>query len=507
MADITIRAMGAKGVNVDADPLLLDDAELRDSQNMFHDISDAHGGGLKNRNGFTQFIAAPLGGSILGGLGMAVAGVAKATGAGPGPGTGTGPGDGGGPGTTGPTGTNPPQTGGFSTGTRPFGGARIIVIGRSSGQSSTRYGTSWFLTSENMANAAIISTGPPGPPNAFGIAFNSQPAGPRFLSTPAVRLNGYLYYSAGITDTSAGQRPTIRKTNGYSDELVATVPKATAATGTDSQIVSMAENGEFIWITETTNTVANPTGATATSRLFRLDPSTKALVDCLITGSSGGAGYVFNPVIYDGSRMFVGEATPSVSGTANLIPIVPTATGAVIDTAVGSLSFGPPERQVLSLGVYDANLYAGTRTATSGVFAHVYQLSLSAAGVWTGSQILTGTGGTGVIGNCFPSMTEFKSNLYVSFYASGSTARIYKYDGVTGTEVFANSGAADLRAFYLSVDKDTMYAIGVEDSITTGSHCFLKTTDGSSWANQTATVAAQVAGILAFPLLYGFEQS
>ena len=79
MPAITIRALGAKGVNVDASPSLLDDAELRDSQNFFHESTDAHGGALRTRRGFTPFVLSSLGAPILGGIGMAVRGTARAT--------------------------------------------------------------------------------------------------------------------------------------------------------------------------------------------------------------------------------------------------------------------------------------------------------------------------------------------------------------------------------------------------------------------------------------------
>jgi hypothetical protein len=514
MPAITIRALGAKGVNVDASPSLLDDAELRDSQNFFHESTDAHGGALRTRRGFTPFVLSSLGAPILGGIGMAVRGTARATGAGGGPGTGgTGPGTGGPPGETGPTGTGIPT--GPITPTGPiFGGARIIAMGRSSGASSTRYGTSWFITSENISDAAIINTGPPGPPNGYGqsslVGPDDLQAGPAGIFYP---YNGWFYYWGGIASISgAHSGPQIRRTNGYLDELVVTVPHDSRTTGVNSQILSFAENKDFIWFTETSNIGALMTGTSAFSRLFRLDPASNTLVDCKITGSSGAQGYVFNQIAEYNGRMFVGENTNTASGTSNLIPVLPTSSGAVIDAGVGTLSFGAPERDITSICKFDSSLYVGTQRFTSGGFAHIYAMSITATGAWTATSSLTGVGGTGAALNRFPSMIIYKSKLYASYFnpvTSTGATNIFQFDGTTWTSVFTGATVNQNRPFFLFVDKDTLYAIGAPTSISTGATCFLQTTDGATgtWNDKTTGVAATTGPIVANPMLFGFEQS
>ncbi len=510
MPDITIRALGARGVNVDTDPLLLDDAELRDAQNMVHDTSDARAGGLRTRNGFASFIAAPFSGPVLGGLGMAVVGAARATGAGGGPGTGgTGPGDGGPPGGSGPTGSVPDPTGGFPTGSGTvFGGARLVVIGRSSGASSTRFGTSWFITSESCANTAIINTGPPGPPSCFRHALSGGPTGVAAVNgnRAGTVFNSILFYHSDGVLTGA-QQATIRRTNGYTDELVAVVPKNVASTGTISQVVSFMDSEatgstDFIWFTETTNLAVLPTGATASSRIFRLDPAKKTLVDCQI-----GTATVLDSMVAWNGRIFVGEFTNSLTGSATIIPIIPTESGAVADTALGTLVLSAPDRNVTSMCPYDSALYVGTGLVTSGAFAHVWQLSITAAGLWTGVPVLTGAGGTGATSNSFPSMIEYQSKLYASYFnpiTATGTSVIYQFDGTTWTGVFTSSGSAQRVPYSLFVDKDTLYAVSSFDS--TGSHRVLITTDGTNWTDKTTGVAAVCGTKVMIPVLFGFDQ-
>jgi len=71
MADgkIDIRTLGLKGVNVDKDPIELNDDELRKSQNAFHDPIGVNAG-LRKRPGLIPFNTTGLGGIVLGGIGV-----------------------------------------------------------------------------------------------------------------------------------------------------------------------------------------------------------------------------------------------------------------------------------------------------------------------------------------------------------------------------------------------------------------------------------------------------
>jgi len=66
---LVIYSLGEKGVNVDKDPLVLDNSELRQAQNAIRDPLGVEGG-LKNRPGLVKFNASAGAGSILGGIGV-----------------------------------------------------------------------------------------------------------------------------------------------------------------------------------------------------------------------------------------------------------------------------------------------------------------------------------------------------------------------------------------------------------------------------------------------------
>lgn len=66
---LAIYTLGEKGVNVDKDPLVLDNSELRQAQNAIRDPLGV-AGGLKNRPGLVKVNSIAGAGSILGGFGV-----------------------------------------------------------------------------------------------------------------------------------------------------------------------------------------------------------------------------------------------------------------------------------------------------------------------------------------------------------------------------------------------------------------------------------------------------
>ena len=107
-------------------------------------------------------------------------------------------------------------------------------------------------------------------------------------------------------------------------------------------------------------------------------------------------------------------------------------------------------------------------------------------------------------------MIEYKSKLYASYFnphAATGTSVIYQFDGTTWTSVFVSSGAAQLRPYTLWADKDSLYAVSVQEDTVTGAHRMLVTTDGTTWTDKTTGVAAVCGVKVAIPLLFGFDQS
>lgn len=72
MATLKLYNFGSKGVNVDASDLHMVDGELRQAQNVIHNVLGM-GGGITNRDGLTRFNASAAAGSILGGIGVPLA--------------------------------------------------------------------------------------------------------------------------------------------------------------------------------------------------------------------------------------------------------------------------------------------------------------------------------------------------------------------------------------------------------------------------------------------------
>lgn len=517
MADIVIKALGKSGVNLDVDPLLLEDSELRDAQNLVHETSSARQGGIKNRPGLTTFTSAPLSGPILGGIGMAVAGVARATGAGAGPGTGgTGPGDGGPPGGTGPTATGPAPGPWDPTGPI-FNGGRLVITGRNALRSDgSHFGDTWYVAGEDWSGGtALITTGPPGgQPNAMG---GNPDVGPQdYASKAACIHDGYLYYFSGITLATGNQRPTVRRTNGFIDEKVVTVPRNANFTGagSDQTLLEFLSADGYVWFTEMTRRRVGGTGPTR-ARLFRLDPEAKALVNCpmptYFDSVVAGSGVVAFPIEYHNGHVYVGSYTDSVTGAANIQPMRVTATGAVEGTF--GLAIGAPERNVSTMKSFDGQLFIGGGlpiNATGDAFAHLWQFAIDGAtgGVSVTSVMTpTGAGASGATGNHFPSMAIFKSQLYASYFNPGNGAAIYKFDGTTWTGSFAVTTGAQLRRYFLFPDKNTLYAMGIASDPGTGAPCYLTTADGVTWTDRSTTFTGATGTQTAFPTFFAFEQS
>jgi len=70
MPPLKVYGLGSLGVNVDSDPLALDDRELRRATNA---IDDPLGGGLTNRPGLAAVNAVAAAGAVMGGVGVPLA--------------------------------------------------------------------------------------------------------------------------------------------------------------------------------------------------------------------------------------------------------------------------------------------------------------------------------------------------------------------------------------------------------------------------------------------------
>ncbi len=70
MGILKVYGIGRLGVNVDSDPFMLDDREVRKAQNA---INEPLGGGLSNRPGLEPFTSTVAAGRVIGGVGVPIA--------------------------------------------------------------------------------------------------------------------------------------------------------------------------------------------------------------------------------------------------------------------------------------------------------------------------------------------------------------------------------------------------------------------------------------------------
>lgn len=347
MGKISVFTMGHTGVVLDPNPLepgLPADALVR-AQNAIQDPKQGHGGAVRKRPGLARFNNAWAGGVILGGIPMPVAQFGGAPAAGGGAIVGTGDSDDGSsvgtgdmvgaPGGTfdgGPAATTSGGAPQFNDGTPVFGGARLFVVGRlgTDATVSNEGGSGWYVSIKGLANVATGRT-TPGPP----IAPYSYPPLPPFddaWGRPyCIKDNvpAGLYYASAYGDqvlgTTSGAVRTVgvgpmgaavRRTDGVTDALVATVPVNSmgAAAGVDkpggkSMITVAIGSGGAGYLVDDELTLAGGTGLPAV----------------VVVATIGGGGVVATVTVKPGSE--------------GLYTVLPTAPGLLTGGTGGGATF------------------------------------------------------------------------------------------------------------------------------------------------------------------------
>jgi len=526
---ISIFTLGRSGVILDAnslDPESPDDA-LRSAQNATHDPTRGRGGALVKRQGLKRFNLAFAGGSILGGLPMGVAGTGGAPTVGGGGSTGDPTGTGNGVGAPGGTYDGGaivfPSQGAdaFTGGTETFGGAQLIAIGRHDtnvvGIGGTA-GVGWYLSSKNFADVASLITSP-GPP---GENCRSQHGASIFTPRNSAKSgddvlggNGYTYYPVAISTTSYVVMP-IRRTNGYSDYAVTTIPlNAYASAGTRRMGLSGMHWSDLdgliylaVW-----DKAAGPTG-----RVLMLDPATNVLTELnLGTPASTPAEYSDLPTapVRFGSYLYFGtyHNTDDVSAT---IRVYSASAGASALDFDGGLD--PRYANMTTSWATDV-LYFGTQWKGAGTAARAQILvrqpgkAVGAADAWATVDI--DLGDTPANLNFYSSMIEFNGDIYVAWYNPGDKARIIKcVPGVVGgftlfsttVSVWNSASAATLAPLILHKHDGVLYAFGHRGEITV--QVALSSVDGTTWVDQSANFDTSEGGlsIWSSPAFIGMDQ-
>lgn len=566
-AKVDVKTLGHSGVIIDPNPLepSLPDDSLRSAQNASHDPTLGYGGGLRKRPGLLRFNAAWAGGAILGGIPMAVAGTggAPTTGGGGSTGDSTGGGDGtGAPGGT-SDGSSVPSfgsgAGGFGGGSL-FGGARLIVVGRSS--NANNQGVGWYVDSAKFGNTPnIVLT--PGPPQQT-IYPPVTTTFPYAFGFPGVyhAASGFLFYCTQ-PNIPGGAAVTIRKTNGASDAAVAVVPTSgglNAARNSASnltialRLLTMhAGSDGSIYITVCDKSSGFDTTG-SWGAVFKLNPSTGLLTQlnvALVPGTAQGYAGIpytcafFNGYLYWGEHNLTAAGDSQKNANANIYGMTSDQTYAIIDhgfsdgEVVGCMYPFPqtapssnPSMDVLGNQImfcgFGSNktiaafslIYSRARLAPGVASAFTSQITgdtlTATVGVTANTNVSTTSGGTAQNGNYFSSMVQFGDNLYAAYFNPTQKAKIYKFapdftklaaDGAwdgsgTWSVVYTNASAADRVPFWLFVDNGVMYAIGGASSL--GTVYGMWTVDGSTWTS--GSLPDNGINSAPMPILAGFNQ-
>lgn len=525
---VKLYTLGHSGVIVDQHPMEpgVPDDSFEIAQNMTHDPNDGKGGAVCKRPGLAKFNLIGLGGVILGGIPMPVAGLggAPATGGGSSTGDDAGTGDGtggmggtfdGGSAAYGSVGAS--IFGGGSGGSGSiFSGSRLLVIGYAN-TAVTVDGVGWWVTSKQMANSAnlVLTPGPPGASqtNIADVAQYGYIIGRPSAITP----DNFCYYAKADTYIGNAARQ-IRRTNGAVDQTVGTIPLSLVMVGGGSvqfqSIVYMAygEDGN-IYVC-----VSDEFGAHISGRIMKISGGVISEVN---PGGPGAIGrYARTPsccATFEG-RLFWGTLQ-DVNDTSAEINCT------TLDQAYSLADYAPVADQRLSGITCMLNsggvLYAGTRDKTAGVAMRALILirqpgkAIGAIDAWSTYDINVDPAlPTPNTANTFVSMVEFNGAIYVSWdntSGASAVANIYKCTPgvVSGVTSFSDvvlsyndtNTVTGVVGYMLWVDDGVLYAIGRRSN----RYKFLWTTDGVTWTDASANFSHPNAAF-PLPVVFGLDQ-
>ena len=538
MGKVVVTAPGRGGVNIDSDILLQADDELLEGQNAYHDFTAGHAGALRKRPGLVKFNTTASGGSILGGITMAIAGLGGA----PAPtfSGGGGSADGAGDGLGAPGGTFDGETVDFGAqgaalfgGGSLFSGARLIVLGRHNSTSGDTGGIGWFVTSLGIANTAnlVTSPGPPGkvysyPPTVIFDGAFGRPA--------CLAGNGYLYYAAAHNQVT-GTQSTIRATNGATDSLIATIP--TDAAGGINLPGDTTERQAIVWMhlgydshiyIAAKSRAAGQTTNTNYGHIFRLNTSTNVLT---AIDNNGATGFAYLPycVALHNSGIFWGTFnldTNELDVDTNSIIYATSPDGT---TTSNDHAFSDGEA-ITTMQPYPYNtsnhrrlFIGGAVNKTVATRAQLYSRDRSVIGTSTAYTAHTpGTintdAGTAVNGNMWVSLLNIENGsyagLYASYYNPSDKSLIYKYTpnfaSVAADGGWDGSGTWSLLKtmtspvpLHLFGDGDYIYAVGSIGAGTRGA--FYSSDGGANWTTVTTNLPTTTTSY-PIPVFFAVDQ-
>ena len=433
---LNVYGLGSLGVNVDKNPINLEDGELTKSQNAVHDPVGSMGG-LRKRRGLVKVNSIAAAGTIRGSMPV-------------------------------PISLAPVQTG--PKGTAPSSSTRTLWFGNINTVADASRG--WWKSTNAMTSVSADTDGTPAfPASRAKRSTLAAPAVGKWSDNPpaGVQYKNRLYYLADGY-TVGTDDPLIRVWDGVEDKALSRLPPITVAgTTTKSKAVMQmcvgGIDGESIFISEFAKgtTVADYKG-----RVFHLDPESGALTQI---GSTFPTSHIPNALCWALGRLWCGTYTGNDNTAESRIYFIRP--GIDTDWTLDATSTNSPAIQ--SLAHFQGLIYAAQEGGTGGEAPLIRVRSIT-AGTWSTSD--TGTAGSHTT---YLDLIVFKSNLYASYYsdAAPDVSLIRKFDGSSWSTV--HTGSSDtIGAWRFHQHNGVLYALDVFGD----EHGFLTTTDGSSWTDK-----------------------
>lgn len=446
---LSVYGLGSLGVNVDSNPINLEDGELTKSQNAIHDPVGS-GGGLRKRPGLVKINSIAAAGSIVGAVNVPLV---------------------------------KPSTYKF------FQGRRI---------NATTAG--WNVSTDEFANAATTG-GPDGfdanatprvPDYVWATLANTDDRQYAFGGRPLVTYKNRIYY-AGNDYTVGTTAPSIRMWDGTVDYKLATIPyNPDTAVAVSRAILCMIVGGDGkIYLT--TYDGGSYAGNTVKSRVFQFDPENGVLQQI---GSrfpfAAETARVPYALAWHMGRLWTATFTGGVTATQRSYFIRPGLDTNWTNESASVGANGP----ICGLQSFQGQLYL-LSMADAGAAALIRLRSTAAAYSTAKTPALNEGGSVPVMSdfgifNHWGGSAVFGGNLYVAYfnYNAADTARyarIYKYDGTTWTIPFFPDANADTAVPYHSafVVNGKLYMVSSPSYDGTAGvvNRILRTADGTTWTD------------------------
>ncbi len=437
---LNVYNLGALGVNVDKNPVQLEDGELTKAQNAIHDPAGSMGG-LRKRPGLIEVNSGAVSGSVFGIMNVPLAPIS----------------------------------------------VRRFLVGIDQAVTAVYQ---WVTTTDDFANTSTATT--PAQVNdpadeLFGSAIWNN------LCSKGASLDGYILY---VGDHAADAAIPVRLYDGVQDRELFKIPintnavaNATAGeySASQSAVRQMLVRGNKIYIVvhdfhNTASTFDNY------SRVVEYDLESGVLrqigqgASGGITADIGDGGVAFTCIEEHQGYLYagVGSVDGINSTDAGVWRIRPD-----VETSWTVDYSGSANEVPLSLKSYKGLLYAAFTDYDAGAAPLKVR---SATGTWSNSTTIGGA----TTNNAWVMMEVFADNLYATSYENAATdvSRIHKFDGSSWSIVKTIETAADPKiGVHILLHNEKIYVL-CRNQAKAG--LVTHSTDGSSWTDQSSNLTSGV---------------